>query len=141
MGGSARSNTALYHPFIRCQASPCRGGSAPIRLSISSPVSSVHRLLSPLRPVLIAQTRRQIRDWYLAGPLHKDTLSSTNLHVSTNAHAFFLASRDFDLGMAFHRAAKSLSSLVRVVRGPEGGQRAPPKVFGVLPQGGAGEAS
>ena len=40
--------------------------------------------------------------------------------MSENIHAFFLASRAFGLGMALHRAAKSLYSLVGVVRGRRG---------------------
>ena len=40
-----------------------------------------------------------------------------SLHVSTEIHAFFLASHEFGLGVALHRATKSPSYLVGVVGG------------------------
>ena len=119
-GSGTRSAAALYHPFIWCQDSLWRGGSAPSSFSISSPASSFRRLLSPLRLVLIMRHRRRMRAWSLAVPLRAETLSFTSLHVYANIHVFFLSSQAFGLGVALFRTAKSLSSLVEVVGGRRG---------------------
>ena len=112
-----RSTTTIYHPFIRCHASLCRGGCAPRNRSISLPFFSVCRQLSSLRLAFIAWTSLQMWAWYLAGSWRAETLSLTSLHVSLKINAFFLSSQALGFGMDLHRAAKSLSSLVGVVRG------------------------
>ena len=118
-----------------------RGGSAPSSRSISSPASSVRRLLFLLRIALIARPRRWMRAWSLDVPRIMETLSSTSLHVSAKIHVFFLASWAFGLGMDLRRAVKSPSSLVSVVGGQRGGAHVPPEVIGVLHQGGDVEVS
>ena len=87
-GGAAWLTTALYQPFIQCQASLWSGGSNPISHSIYSSASSVRRHLYPLMIALIAWPRRRMRDWSLSGPRHTDTLSSAILHVSAKIHVF-----------------------------------------------------
>ena len=44
----------------------------------------------------------------------------TSLHVYSEIHSFFLASRDFGLGIDLRRAVKSPYYLVGVVRGQRG---------------------
>ena len=58
--------------------------------------------------------------WSCAGSWRADTLLLMSLHVASNTQEFVLASLDFGSGIALRRAAKSLSSLVRVVRGRRG---------------------
>ena len=61
-----------------------------------------------------------MRDWYLAGSRHVETLLLTSLHMFAEICAFFLVSRAFGLGMDLSKAAKSPSYLVGVVRGRRG---------------------
>ena len=119
-GSGAQLTAALCHSFIRCQDSLCRGSSAPNRLSIAYPASSVLSFLSSLRLVLIARPRRRRRVWFCADSRRAETLLLTSLHVSSKIHTFFLASRAFGLGIAPRRPTKSLSSLLGVVRGRRG---------------------
>ena len=111
---------SIVNPFIWCQDSLWRGGSSPSSRSISSPASSIHRLLSPLRLVLIERPRHRMRDWYLSRTWRAETLLSMSLRISAGVHAFLLASQAFGLGMVLRRAAESPSSLVGVVRGQRG---------------------
>ena len=96
------------------------GGSAPSIRSISLPASSVHRYLYPLRLALIARPSHWMWSWSLAGSRSADNILLKILHVSSNIHAFFLASRALGLGMALRRATKSLSSIVGIVGGRRG---------------------
>ena len=61
-----------------------------------------------------------------------ETLSFTSLHVAARIHTFSLTSRGLGFGMALRRAAKSPSSLVRVVGGRRGGRLRLPR-YSVYP--------
>ena len=114
-GGGARSATPLYHPFIWCYASLWRGGSDARNSSISPPSVSSRYRRSAVKIALIWMLRRQIRPRSRAGSWRSETLMLTILHMSTDIHAFFLASRALEFGSALHRAMKSPSYLVGVV--------------------------
>ena len=119
-GGGARSRAALYHPWILCQASWMRGGSAPTSASTSAPASSDFRLRSAAKLALIARPSRLFSACPFVRSRRAETLSSKSLHVSADIHAFRLASRAFAFGTALRRAVKASSSLDGVLGGYRG---------------------
>ena len=120
-GGGPQLTADQYHPFIWCQDSRWRGGgSVPISLSTSSPASSILRLRSPSRIVLIARPSLRMSSWSLAGYRRAENLLLKILHLATDIHAFFRASLDLGSGTALLRAVKSLTSLVGGVGGRRG---------------------
>ena len=120
MGSPSGRRRAVDHslvpPLHPVPGFPVEGGCTPSSRYISSPASSVRRLLYPLSIALITRPRHRIRDWSLAGTQRAETLLSESLHVYSKIQEFFLDPRDFGLGMALYRAAKSPSYLVGVVR-------------------------
>ena len=114
-GVGARSDAALYHPFIWCHDYLCMWGSKSSSASISSPASSFLRCWSAFRLAFIMRLSHQMNAWSRAGYRSAETLVLTSLHMSTDIHAFFCASRVFCFGIARQRAATSLSTLVGVV--------------------------
>ena len=75
---------SLIPPLYPVTGLLLEGCSTPSSCSFSFPSSSVHLCLSPLRFVLIARPRHQIRAWYIAGLRRAEILLSTILHVSAD---------------------------------------------------------
>ena len=113
--GGARSTAALYHPFIQCQASLLRGGSAPSNRYTSSSASSFRCRLSSFSLAFIPRPSLLMWAWSLVGSRRAETLLLTSLHVAADIQAFFLASKDLGFVVALRRSTKSPYSLVRVV--------------------------
>ena len=121
-GGGARSTTDRYYLFNPSQAYQWRGRSDSSSVSIYFPASSVLHLLLPFRLAAIALPNLRIRAWSFTGSCLAENLSSKSIHVNSDIHAFFLASRSWGFGTALRRAAKIPSSLVGAVGGRRGGR-------------------
>ena len=128
-GGGAWSTADLYHPWIRCQASWMRGGSAPTSASTVAPALSARRLQSAAKLALIARPSRLFNACPFAGYWHAETLLLTSFHVSANIHAFRIASCAFAFGTALNRAENASSSSVGFVGGLSSRFFCPPRYF------------
>ena len=81
----------------------------------------------PFKLAAIARPNLRMRDLSFVGSQRAETLLLKSLHVASEIHAFFLASRAGGFGTALRRSAKIPFSLVGAVGGQRGGRLGPPK--------------